>query len=182
MDAHHSKGRKRFRDHFSKVMNRKRSDGIPQSYSIRAATVSLESELPSDGQELQRDTTNNIPAPFEQSPCSDSGSEYPRASLLGIPGELRNTIYRYALLEDQLVKLSPQNHQLPGLLRTCSQIRDEANEIYQIENNFQVDAWNMKLCIPKNYAEHWMSSLEHSHFWITMRGSTDWKNFMVWLR
>lgn len=178
------------RDRFSKVITRKRSEGMIKRYaSCTSIDSSSSSSSSSSGQRTPRNSqdigSNTLTTPSESSQSSQVSStstSYPKASLLGIPGELRNQIYRYALLEDQLIKLNPQDHQLPGLLRTCRQIADEATDIYQTENNFQVDAWNMKLSIPENYAEHWMSSLEHCHFWITMRGAPDWENFWGWLR
>lgn len=100
---------------------------------------------------------------------------------MGIPGELRNEIYRFALLENSMIKVSPQSHSQPPLLWTNRQIRTEALTIFETENTFKVDAWNMMLSIPSIYTSHWLSRIEYKRFYITMRGRKDWGNLKVWL-
>ncbi|EME42609.1 hypothetical protein DOTSEDRAFT_26183 [Dothistroma septosporum NZE10] len=182
MESRPIEEKKRLRDRFSKAMGRKRSESMVKKHVLSFRMENIMPETSINIQEAKCGAAIATMGTSEQYPTSGLLTQYPKASLLGIPGELRNQIYGYVLLEGGLVKLDAQDHQLPGLLRTCRQIRDEATEIYQTENNFQVDAWNMKLCIPQNYADHWMSTLEHSHFWITMRGTPNWENFMVWLK
>lgn len=64
-----------------------------------------------------------------------------RTSLLGLPGEIRNKIYRHALVVHDTSHqpgsdlLDPIPEQ-PALLRTCEQIRSEAASIYYAENQF----------------------------------------------
>jgi hypothetical protein len=62
--------------------------------------------------------------------------EIPRASLLGLPGELRSRIWRFSLLEDCEIRIDTNNHQAPGLLRTSKQCRHEATKIFHEENSF----------------------------------------------
>lgn len=63
--------------------------------------------------------------------------------ILELPAELRNRIYRDCLVEERPIKLferssEPRRHGVaPALLRTCSQIRSEAIEIYYLENRFE---------------------------------------------
>ncbi|KAF2173479.1 hypothetical protein M409DRAFT_15760 [Zasmidium cellare ATCC 36951] len=105
----------------------------------------------------------------------------PEPSLLGIPGELRNIIYRYALLQDTMIKVSPATPSQPSLLWTTRQIRTEALPIFLAENTFKVDAWDMELTIPSNYTAHWLSKIAYKNFFITMRGKKDWGNLKGWL-
>lgn len=101
---------------------------------------------------------------------------------MGIPGEIRNQIYRHALLQDTMIKVSPHSHEQPALLQTNRQIRKEALSIWMTENIFKVDAWDMKLTIPPNYKSHWLSCIQYKSFFITMRGGKDWGNLRDWLK
>lgn len=50
--------------------------------------------------------------------------------LLELAGEIRNRIYRYALLVTSTpIDITANNFQQPPLLRTCPQIRNEAASI-----------------------------------------------------
>ncbi|KAK3706704.1 hypothetical protein LTR37_012548, partial [Vermiconidia calcicola] len=49
--------------------------------------------------------------------------------LLELPGELRNRIYGYVLVDD-IIKLDSTGHTEPELLHTCKQVRKEAIRIY----------------------------------------------------
>ncbi|KAK3715088.1 hypothetical protein LTR37_007298 [Vermiconidia calcicola] len=73
-----------------------------------------------------------------------ASSQRPLSRLESLPGELRNTIYRYAVIEDSPViaanlvdkqAKSWRSHQ-PALSLTCKQIRDEVLPIYYSENAF----------------------------------------------
>lgn len=58
--------------------------------------------------------------------------------LLALPGEFRNTIYRYALCEPDVDTKcdSTEIHARTSLLRTCTQIRDESSAIFYAGNKF----------------------------------------------
>ncbi|KAK0831457.1 hypothetical protein LTR73_002839 [Friedmanniomyces endolithicus] len=61
----------------------------------------------------------------------------PESPFLRIPGELRNEIYRYALLEDDTIKINKHTKPAqPGVLQTNRQLRKEAGDIYYHENTF----------------------------------------------
>ncbi|EME42170.1 hypothetical protein DOTSEDRAFT_100538, partial [Dothistroma septosporum NZE10] len=62
----------------------------------------------------------------------------PRATLLGLPGELRNRIYRDALIVPDRIRIDATYHTLPALLRTCREIRDEATSIHLTANRFGI--------------------------------------------
>ena len=57
--------------------------------------------------------------------------------LLELPGELRNRIYGYVLVDD-IIKLDSTGHTEPELLHTCKQVRKEAIRIYYAENRFEI--------------------------------------------
>lgn len=60
--------------------------------------------------------------------------------LLALPGELRNAIWRYALVEEDAVVIRPDAiHRPRPLLAVCKQIREEAVGIYFAENTFRCD-------------------------------------------
>ncbi|CAK1354303.1 unnamed protein product [Cercospora beticola] len=58
-----------------------------------------------------------------------------KASLLGLPPELRNKIYEYVVLEKERIKILP-SLKLPGLLATCRQTRREAKMMWKRQNGF----------------------------------------------
>lgn len=61
--------------------------------------------------------------------------------LLDLPAELKNNIYRFTLVEDGDINI-PADGPLPvepGLLRTCFEIRDDAQQIWLRENTFNFD-------------------------------------------
>ena len=67
----------------------------------------------------------------------------PNMALLGLPAELRNQIWSYALVEDEAIKipddLMPVQIPLhPGLLSINRQIRAESTPIYYSENTFRL--------------------------------------------
>lgn len=97
--------------------------------------------------------------------------EAPRASLLGIPGELRNRISRMVLMEDEAISITAtENHKQPGFLRTCRQLRAEARDIFEKENDFGLEVLNCQPSIPLKYGLHWSSGLiSHGHFTNTLK-------------
>lgn len=106
----------------------------------------------------------------------------PKHMLLSIPPEMRNRIYRAALLVDDEIVIPPDGPppEEPALLRTCSQIRAEAMSIYYKENRFLVH-------INKTNADvyiKWCKASEHrmgtSHDF-SSDGEVSWPNLMRWL-
>ena len=56
--------------------------------------------------------------------------------LLGLPAEVRNRIYRFALIENDVLELSATSPTPPGLLIVSKQIREETVAMYYTENRF----------------------------------------------
>jgi len=63
---------------------------------------------------------------------SDSDTIRPRSksTLLELPPEIRNSIYRYTLVDDSIIDISTYGSQEPGILSTCQQTRTEAIGIF----------------------------------------------------
>jgi hypothetical protein len=78
----------------------------------------------------------------------------PEASFLGICGELRNEVYRLILISPCPIYVIPEDHIEPELLRTCSQIRKEARSIFEKENDFRIEVFDMRLLYPQ--LGHWV--------------------------
>ncbi|KAK4613882.1 hypothetical protein CLAFUW4_09360 [Fulvia fulva] len=65
-----------------------------------------------------------------------------RCHLLEMPPELRNRIYRFALVQHSQIFVCDDGYdglKTPALLRVCRQIRAEARSIYYIENKFSIE-------------------------------------------
>ena len=63
----------------------------------------------------------------------DTGSQ---SGFLGLPGEVRNTISRYAITTDKWINLSDRK---PGLLSVNRQLRRETEGLYYRENKLELD-------------------------------------------
>ncbi|KAK5124415.1 hypothetical protein LTR85_001632 [Meristemomyces frigidus] len=66
----------------------------------------------------------------------------PKPTLLSLPGELRNHIYRFALLSPSRIPIGSDTLAQPSLLHACHQVRKEAKPIYYKENKFCVTITN----------------------------------------
>lgn len=116
----------------------------------------------------ERETKNNNP---------------PRASLLGIPGEIRNTIFRMSLVEDHTIRLDSKKNRLePGLLRCCRSIRREAQSIFFEENRFLVTIHN---CRVAGMASHWIwrnGAVPDDRTSVIMVGKPSWSSLKTWVK
>ncbi|KAK5168810.1 uncharacterized protein LTR77_006119 [Saxophila tyrrhenica] len=82
-----------------------------------------------------------------------------RASLLGLPAELRNVIY-FMVLNNNTggyldLSIDASNHQQPAILRTSRQIREEAIKIWY-GNSFVLYTDRFKLEPQPEGPEHWI--------------------------
>ncbi|KAK5164608.1 uncharacterized protein LTR77_009814 [Saxophila tyrrhenica] len=65
--------------------------------------------------------------------------------LLRLPAELRNAVYRFSLISDDPIQLKVNTIKTPkALLKTCTQIRNEATTLYWAENIFSIDLDGLK--------------------------------------
>jgi hypothetical protein len=105
--------------------------------------------------------------------------------LLKLPGELRNRIYRFAIIKPVSIELDIprwQDHQ-PAFVRTCKQIRIEALRLFYAENKIttNIHDWNpiVKVRCSELLASHKMRS-HHLYHYFT--GSPNWENLLAWLK
>ena len=77
-------------------------------------------------------------------------------SLLTIPAELRNEIYRLTMISNEQIKITA-SYREPALLSVCPQIRDEATPIHYLNSH-----WVRLLeCIPSAPAEGYQNSYNY---------------------
>ena len=100
--------------------------------------------------------------------------------LLSLPAELRNTIYRYALLEPDEIEVERQQHMQPALLRICRQVRSEASPMFYNENKFKAVSTDLSAIAP---ATHWTNTkVSDSNLDIFAYGDMSWANLKSWLK
>lgn len=108
----------------------------------------------------------------------------PTCRLLQLPGELRNKIYRYALITNSRIQLALTHFDEPGILQTCRTIRQETETIFLAENTFRAGM--------TDYDSDFMIHLHtKSKRLLKSRGAVDltfsttqtpnWQKLLVWL-
>lgn len=112
-----------------------------------------------------------------------------QSPLLKLPGELRNRIYRLALLEPQPIGLSPTNFVEPSLLVACHQIRREAATISYGENTFRVPIPNYDSTMCKLWTAKFRKLrkiFKVNVHTVLSRGAAfeepDWENAIEWIQ
>lgn len=122
---------------------------------------------------------SNLQAPPH--PASKTNS----CRLLSLPGELRNRIYRAALVSDRTIEIDKarwSTHQ-PALLKTCRTIRAEAYRLFYLENKISTNIhdWNpvVKYEFQKLMANHRIRPKQLNHYFT---GGPNWQNLMDWLQ
>lgn len=105
--------------------------------------------------------------------------------LLGLPAELRNRIYRFALVQPKTIDLDEtkwHTHQ-PAVLKTCKQIRREALGLFYFENKFcaTIHDWDpsVKDKFSRLMTKYNTKSPQLCH-WFS--GDPNWSNLLEWLR
>ena len=131
----------------------------------------------------QRFSTFTQPSNLQAPPHPASKTNSCR--LLSLPGELRNRIYRAALVSDRTIEIDKarwSTHQ-PALLKTCRTIRAEAYRLFYIENKISTNIhdWNpvVKYEFQKLMASHRIRPMHLNHYFT---GGPNWQNLMDWLQ
>ena len=111
----------------------------------------------------------------------DSGKRLEaKPTLLGLPGELRNHIYSFALIESHEIAVREDDSSGPGILQTCRQIRKEARPIFHRNNRFGVRIDDLKL---GPQLGHWIwSDALVDVCSMRIRGVASWANLKAWLK
>lgn len=102
------------------------------------------------------------------------------SKLLSLPPEIRNIIYRYALVEG-LIRVIQDPPPQPALLQLNRQVRDEAIQIYYQENCFRwiIASYDAGKLIA------WCASSKHrstAKMLLCNSGTCSWANLLVWLK
>lgn len=110
-------------------------------------------------------------------------------TLLTMPGELRNRIYRDALVTDLPIHVTrDENWKQPALLATSKQIRRETYRIYYLENHFILETPDMdditiyaftKHALP--YRPDWFCS-GGPRYSVLITGQPNWSNLVRWMQ
>jgi len=103
--------------------------------------------------------------------------------LFTLPGELRNRIYRCALLSSEKVVVNSQSFAQPSLLETCTKVRREASSIYYLANDFLIEVPDFDsnaLTSWYGHAFHYRPFSPDSHLQTT--GRHRWANLVTWLK
>lgn len=105
-------------------------------------------------------------------------------TLLSLPGELRNRIYRYTLGSPQAIAVSSKGYERSGLLSACRQIRHEALQIFYHENAFDIAALELDSCVLAQWCAV-LDKLDINPRRVTMcpsiRQTAHWRNLMTWI-
>lgn len=111
---------------------------------------------------------------------------------MDLPAELRNRIFRFALLQDRMIILSATSPSPPALLAVCCQIRSETIHVYYTENKFvlRFDDYNaesiktryhvqVKYFKPKGDQTQGRT-LDCGMVGMLLQGRPNWRNFVRW--
>ena len=115
----------------------------------------------------------------------ESGYQDSRESrLLSLPPEIRNLIYRYALVEGEINIGHPHVlPTLPGALQVNKQVRSETLDIYYKENVFvwYIDQFNAD-ALTQWCLSSWDRYFAQMSFALTVYRKVSWTNVLRWLR
>lgn len=103
------------------------------------------------------------------------------ASLLGLPAELRNQIWRLVLVRIADIDINTEQDTLqPSLLRVSRQIRSETRDIYCQENCIFLNVHNLKFAPHSSY---WVWNLGgNRNAFLSYHGWYSWKTLAAWAR
>ena len=113
----------------------------------------------------------------------------PKCLLLALPGELRNRIYDYCLIEEDI--WVTRDTKPPGLLSACRRIREETRPIWFGDNTFKFDIQNCDASVMRLFQKQVMVSLRIPSLRLAFRqkvrfyvsndtGSINWDNLEKW--
>lgn len=105
---------------------------------------------------------------------------------LGLPGEIVNKIYNYALVEEGPISIPHTGIFPPGLLSVCRQIHKEASSVYYTENVFhaRIENYNGAAFVPFSAIvdKYRGSSPRPCIESVTTLPGPHWKNLMMWIK
>ena len=106
--------------------------------------------------------------------------------LLKLPGELRNRIYRFALITHDHIRLpvTTRTFPEPALLATNKEIRREASSLFYSENHFMIEVrdFDSTACVIFSHKIAYVEGLKTARYrfsWLSKR--PNWANLHLWL-
>ena len=107
------------------------------------------------------------------------GGRSEQSRLLSLPPEIRNSIYRLCVVEEEWIHLCADHPRPkpPTLLQICSQVRKEAIDIYHGENTFSFDGSDADLFLAWNRLSN---AHRNSNILLNMCESIDWASIIRW--
>ncbi|KAK3066347.1 hypothetical protein LTR53_017345, partial [Teratosphaeriaceae sp. CCFEE 6253] len=103
---------------------------------------------------------------------------------LALPAELRNTIYRFALVPPGEINVEGPARMQPALLRASRQLRQEALSIYYSDNRFSFTVQNMcgvGMVHFRVLLKKYRSKAVHGNFARYLGQGLHWGNLMEWM-
>ncbi|KAI5367999.1 hypothetical protein Slin15195_G031330 [Septoria linicola] len=176
---------------------RRRSSRLQDKATQTATAVEpeLKQQVSNDPISQQDTTKHTQPAAIEITQAKPKRFRRPRQRkkcgfLHKLPGEVRNRIYRYALVDTGDLEITSTGPGEPSLLRVCKRVRNEASSIYYAENNFdlQIQRFNGADLQPfirqSSRYEHLLNIDHPKHTNISMlfSGSPNWDNLVAWIK
>ncbi|KAK4504855.1 hypothetical protein PRZ48_002818 [Zasmidium cellare] len=105
--------------------------------------------------------------------------------LLKLPGEIRNRIYRFALVESGNLDINPNGPGEPALLRVCRTVRNEGRSIYYTENVFtlKITEFNGAKYMPFMWQfDRYEPLVTKPNVMFDIRGRANWANLVEWVK
>ncbi|KAK0263972.1 hypothetical protein LTS09_002323 [Friedmanniomyces endolithicus] len=103
--------------------------------------------------------------------------------LLTLPPEVRNTIYHLVLVREGRKRvLAPALPYDPAFLRTCRQIRHEAQGIFLHQNEFYITVYNYHYTMPRTHWFHMVAPHNRSVVLALEPTKMQWEHLRDWLK
>ena len=118
-------------------------------------------------------------------PQGEMSIQSSKPTLLGLPAEIRNKIYRYALVEQAPIDITEHSCVEAALTRTSRQLRFETQPIYSKENQFKFYVVDCKPQVPRCWTEYWLWKAHGKPGFtvvLEISGGLNWTNLLGWLK
>ncbi|KAI5361512.1 hypothetical protein Slin15195_G126270 [Septoria linicola] len=137
------------------------------------------------------DGNESVSAPSDRDGAAeDASSAVDTCYFMELPGELRNRIYRFVLLQPEDIPVTSSGYERPSVLATSKTIRSEGLKIFYLENAFSIFVHNFDCTEIYRFSQQVKRfklkvSEEESdvniHFW-TNWAQPNWPNLLLWLK
>ncbi|KXT15704.1 hypothetical protein AC579_144 [Pseudocercospora musae] len=150
----------------------------------RAATIAPDTGIttvanPQSTAQLPAVQAPAVQVPAVQAPVS------PRPPILALPSELRNAIYRLALVDNDWITID-ENFREPGILQSCRQIRQEARMMWCQRNNFVLPIYNADGALYRAFSRQQLQRISRGdhpidyYYQFVDQAGKEWSRLMEW--